>query len=334
MIMTLEPLYATKELIFSRISEEQIFEFYGIPVTKGLFKSPLREDHNPTCSYYRDKNNRLILKDFSGAFSGDAIAVVMFKFKCSFYMALQIIANDFDIIHRPDFVKNKQKLEFSNTEIKEQNRAIIQVQIRDYQPYELDWWKQYGITEDTLHKFSVYSCKNVFLNGNMFYVEKDHQLVFGYFGGIKDEIEQWRIYFPGKKKFKFISNWRSNQIQGSDRLLELKNDYLVITKSMKDVMCLYEYRISAIAPTSENLFVTDVQYQKLKKHFNKIFLLYDNDLPGINAAVKIHKQYPDLQVLIIPRKYEAKDISDFRKKYGLKKTQDLLNEAKKYYSCK
>ena len=65
-------------------------------------------------------------------------------------------------------------------------------------------------------------------------------------------------------------------------------------------MCLYEYRISAIAPTSENLFVTDVQYQKLKKHFNKIFLLYDNDLPGINAAVKIHKQYPDLQVLIIP----------------------------------
>ena len=26
---------------------------------------------------------------------------------------------------------------------------------------------------------------------------------------IKNNIEQWRIYYPGKKKYKFISNWKS-----------------------------------------------------------------------------------------------------------------------------
>ena len=56
-------------------------------------------------------------------------------------------------------------------------------------------------------------------------------------------------------------------------------DYLVITKSLKDCMCLYEYGIPAIAPNSENLFITDKQYQKLKQKYRKIFLFYDNDLP-------------------------------------------------------
>lgn len=108
-------------------------------------------------------------------------------------------------------------------------------------------------------------------------------------------------------------------------------DYLVITKSLKDCMCLYEFGIPAIAPNSENLFITDKQYQKLKQKYRKIFLFYDNDLPGITNANKIRKQYPDLKVIFIPRKYDAKDISDFRKKYGKKKTKQLINSALEYY---
>ena len=32
--------------------------------------------------------------------------------------------------------------------------------------------------KETLKKYHVYSCKNVFLNGEMFHLEKDNQLVF------------------------------------------------------------------------------------------------------------------------------------------------------------
>jgi hypothetical protein len=52
----------------------------------------------------------------------------------------------------------------------------------------------------------VFSCKNVFLNGELFHLYKERQLVFGYFGGIREGVERWRIYFPGRKKFRFISN--------------------------------------------------------------------------------------------------------------------------------
>jgi len=105
----------------------------------------------------------------------------------------------------------------------------------------------------------------------------------------------------------------------------------VITKSLKDVMCLYEFGICAIAPLSENQFITNSQYLRLKEKFKHIVLLYDNDLPGITGANKIHKQYPDLIVTIIPRNTNCKDISDYRKTYGYKETLDLINRAKEFY---
>ena len=100
---------------------------------------------------------------------------------------------------------------------------------------------------------------------------------------------------------------------------------------MKDCMLLYELGIPAIAPNSENLFITDLQYQKLKSKFKHILTVYDNDLPGIRGLKKIKLTYPDLKVAFIPRKYEAKDISDFYKKYGKVKTEELIKAAKEYY---
>ena len=328
----LEPLRPTKELIFSRIPEEQLMEYYlGVPVRKGLFRSPLRRDNHPTCAFYRNKSGRLLLKDFQGDFHGDAIAVVMRIFSCDFTKALQIIANDFGIITRPKLSKNKPKLEYTGNTFEQTETAVIQVQIRDFQEHELKWWAQFGISQDTLKKFKVYSCQNIFLNGNLFHLETEGQHVYGYYGGIKDGLEMWRIYFPSKKKYRFISNWKASKIQGAHMLSKSGGDYLVITKSLKDCMCLYESGIPAIAPNSENLFITDKQYQKLKQKYRKIFLFYDNDLPGITNANKIRKQYPDLKVIFIPRKYDAKDISDFRKKYGKKKTRQLINSALEYY---
>ena len=60
MEITLEPIRVTKEMILKKVSQEQLMEHYlGIPVKKGLFKSPLRKDKNPTCSFYWNKNGDL-----------------------------------------------------------------------------------------------------------------------------------------------------------------------------------------------------------------------------------------------------------------------------------
>ena len=42
-------------------------------------------------------------------------------------------------------------------------------------------------------------------------------------------------------------------------MLPKHGEFIVITKSLKDVMVLYSFGIPAIAPISENCFVTDAQ---------------------------------------------------------------------------
>lgn len=330
-ILTLPPK-VTKELIESNVSQETLMStYYGVPIHNGLFKSKFRQDSNPTVGYYKNRSGKLIVKDFGSDFCGDWLYVVMKKFDCTYGKALLIAANDFGLVPNSKLEKNPITIQTTTIPINKQSR--IQVEIREFQKYELDWWNSYGITENTLKKFKVFSCKNIWLNGNLFHIESPNQRIFGYYGGTKDGIELWRLYFVGRKKFKFLSNWSASKIQGAKMLPKTGGDILVITKSLKDVMVLYELGIPAIAPNSENLFVTDLQYKKLSEKFKDIIVLYDNDLAGICGMRKIKRQYPKVKVMYIPRKYEAKDISDFYKKYGKDKTLKLINIAKQYYLC-
>lgn len=51
MVLEYEPKI-TKKYLLERQSQETYLEYYlGIPVKKGLFKSPLRNDNSPTCSF-------------------------------------------------------------------------------------------------------------------------------------------------------------------------------------------------------------------------------------------------------------------------------------------
>lgn len=317
----------TKDFLLSYNKEETYMSFYlGIPIKKGLFCSPLRKDNTPTCSFYRNKNGDLIFKDFNGSFYGNFISVVMYKYGLQYNEALRTIANDFNLIKTPGYVKHQGVVRSNIPKFEAPSTALIQVEIQNFLPKELEWWKTYGITEKILKKFHVYSCKNIFLNGSYFMASTSGCPAYGYYGGKEDNIELWRIYFPKKKQYRFLTNWKAKQVQGYKQLPK-EGKLLVITKSMKDVMCLYSLGIKAIAPNSENLFVTDKMLDELKSRFTYIAVLYDNDLPGISNMNKIKKEHPELFYTWIPRSYEAKDISDFRKKYGEKKTKQFIKES-------
>ena len=49
-------------------------------------------------------------------------------------------------------------------------------------------------------------------------------------------------------------------------------------------MTLYEYGIPAIAPCSENEFLSEKHYERIKSRFKHIVLFYDQDKPGLHAA--------------------------------------------------
>lgn len=314
----------TKELILSRFSEEQLMEYYlHLPVKKGLFRSPLRRDKQPTCSFYRNKSGTLIFKDFATGQHLNIFDVVQSIFKCDYFESLRIIANDFGIVRDNALHKNPGKINLNPIKIKDKEISKIQIEVQEFTDGELKWWGKYGISKDILKHFNVYSCKHVFLNDQLFAESQQHCPIFGYYGKKYQGLELWRCYFPKRTSFRFITNWPSKKIQGYDQLPK-KGKLLVITKSMKDSMCLYSCGITACAPNSENLFIPEKVLEDLKNRFKNIVVLYDNDRPGLYNMAKIRKEHPELTYVFIPKKYGSKDISDFYKDHGRKETLNLI----------
>ena len=314
----------TKELILSRFSEEQLMEYYlHLPVKKGLFRSPLRRDKQPTCSFYRNKSGTLIFKDFATGQHLNVFDVVQSIFRCDYFESLRIIANDFGIVRDNTLHKNPGKINLNPIKIKDKEISKIQIEVQEFTDGELKWWGKYGISKDILKRFNVYSCKHVFLNDQLFAESQQHCPIFGYYGKKYQGLELWRCYFPKRTSFRFITNWPSKKIQGYDQLPK-KGKLLVITKSMKDSMCLYSCGITACAPNSENLFIPDKVLEDLKNRFKNIVVLYDNDRPGLYNMAKIRKEHPELTYVFIPKRYGSKDISDFYKDHGRKETLNLI----------
>ena len=316
----------SKELILSRFSEEQLMEYYlHLPVRRGLFRSPLRRDKQPTCSFYRNNSGTLIFKDFATGQHLNVFGVVQEIFKCDYHEALRIIANDMGIVRDKELRRNPGKINESPTKITDKEMSKIQVEVQDFTDLELKWWGKYGITLNTLKKFNVYSCKHVFLNGNLLAKSQQHCPIFGQYGKKYQGLELWRCYFPKRTSFRFITNWPSKKIQGYDQLPK-EGKLLVITKSMKDCMTLYSCGISAIAPNSENLFVSDNMLNELKSRFKYIVVFYDNDRPGLHNMARIRREHPELVYISIPKQYGSKDISDFYKDHGRKETLNLIKK--------
>lgn len=321
------PPKITKKFLLEKNPAEAYFEFYlGVPVKKGLFVSPscLRADHKPTCAFYKNKKGDLIYKDFAGI-SGDFINIVMHIYNVSYYKALNIVANDFGILKLDNYEVNKPKLTYTGAILKENNKAKIQVEVKEFSKKELDWWSSFGISKHTLKKFKVFSIKHIFLNNNYFGTSTESSPIYGYYGGKDvDGDELWRLYMPTKRAYRFMSNWSSRLWHGSKQLPK-EGTHCILAKSMKDLMLLYEFGFVAIAPTSENILMTEGQMDKIiSKYGNNVLVFFDNDLAGVRGAHKYLKAF-DIRCVFIKRKY-SKDISDLYKKVSPRVFWSIVDE--------
>lgn len=129
----------TKDEILKHVSEESIFEHYGVAIKRGLFCSKLRKDANPTCGFFRNKKGRLMLKDFGDGSCRDCFSYVEALFGVSYYVSLRIIANDFGIYKSPTLKVNKAKIQPSGIKFQETQQAQIQVEIREFNVEDFKW---------------------------------------------------------------------------------------------------------------------------------------------------------------------------------------------------
>jgi len=323
----------TKDFILSKVNQESIMQHYtGLDVSsKKLMLSPFRVDNHFTVSFYKSKSDILYLHDFATNEHINCFQAVMKKFGVNYYEALDIIAKDFNLI---DGENNNTEVEIPKiAPLKETKSSVIQVQIKDYSNEELEWWSKFGISKKTLKKFHVYSLEHVFVNGELRFTSSKQCPIYGYyFGKDKNSVEKWKIYFPLRQEYRFLNNLSKKVLQGYHQLPKT-GDLLVITKSMKDLMAMYEFGIPAVSPNSETLFVEDKKLEEFKQRFKHILVIYDNDRPGLYNMAKIRRSHPELNYFYFPW-YMAKDFTDSIKLVGVENMKEYIDEFFKEYKFK
>jgi len=314
--------YLHSSVILNKISEYDIFKYYCPQFEKlgKKFCSPLRNDSNPTVSIIQWRH-KLLYKDFGQPeHTFDCFSFVSHKYECDFFSALRIVDMDFNLnlashIEVRKFTMGYLGVKY-NKDIQPKKVTIIKKKRRAWNQQDANFWSLFSISKFTLKYFNVEPISHYWINENRFHC---NEITYAY-----KYRSKYKIYSP-YSEVKWMSNTTAKQIQGWKQLkVDWHTQYVIITSSLKDVMCLYQMGHPAIALQSEMQMPDEKLISELKNKFECIILLYDNDFdnpnnPGQTMAEKIKSRYysEHVQNICIDTSYKSKDLSDLIKNHGL-----------------
>lgn len=313
------PTNITLDYILSKVSEYDIYAHYlGQFKVGAIYNSPFRKDKNPSFGiYYSKRTKQLLFKDHGTGECGNIVKFVsLYTGLTNYNDILKDIVKQLNITTDTKLDSSKQYIPSSET--------VIGIIRQKFTPTDINYWSQFNISEKTLKKFNVNSIKYYLCNGIVKGIYKEDNPMYAY-----KVYNNFKIYRPLADKY---TKWRNNlteyDIQGYAQLPS-KGDTLIITKSMKDVMCLYEMGIPAISPSSESTFIPNDILEGLKKRFKRIIILFDRDNAGVKYLRKMSLK-TGLEGLLVHKKFKAKDISDAIKANSFEEIKKwLYGEIKK-----
>lgn len=310
----------TLDWILSKVTEYDIYAKYIGQFKVGMiYNSPFRKDKNPSFGiYYSKRTKQLLFKDHGTGECGNVIKFVsLFTGKTEYNDILSDIVDKLNITNNTKLVSSKQYISPTET--------VIGVVRQEFTDVDINYWKQFNISINTLKKFNVNSIKYYLCNGIVKGTYKRENPMYAY-----KVYNNFKIYRPLADKY---TKWRNNltdyDIQGYEQLPQ-KGDILFITKSMKDVMCLHEMGYPAVSPSSESTFLPKDVLEQLKTRFKRIIILFDRDTSGVKRSRKLSRE-TGLEAMFINKKFKAKDVSDAVKANSFEEIKNWLDETIKNY---
>lgn len=310
----------TLDWILSKVTEYDIYAKYIGQFKVGMiYNSPFRKDKNPSFGiYYSKRTKQLLFKDHGTGECGNVVKFVsLFTGKTEYNDILSDIVDKLNITNNTKLVSSKQYIPPTKT--------VIGVVRQEFTDVDINYWKQFNISINTLKKFNVNSIKYYLCNGIVKGTYKRENPMYAY-----KVYNNFKIYRPLADKY---TKWRNNltdyDIQGYEQLPQ-KGDILFITKSMKDVMCLHEMGYPAVSPSSESTFLPKDVLEQLKTRFKRIIILFDRDTAGVKRSRKLSRE-TGLEATFINKKFKAKDVSDAVKANSFEEIKNWLNETIKNY---
>ena len=306
--------------LLDKLTDYDIYSYYVGQFKIGkLFNSPLRsDDKNPSFAIFKGMNGGLFFKDHGSGEGGNAIK----------FVKLYKNINTRDELER-ELLRIVRKMNpNSGNAIRTYSYSVdsgptdIGIVRQSFTDVDKQYWKQFHISIDTLRKFQVFSIKYFLCNRVVRGTYKETSPMYAY-----KVDDKFKIYRPLASKYtKWRTNLTNRNVQGLSEIPKEGGNLLIITKSLKDVMCLYEMGFNAIAASSETTFIPDDILDSLRHKWKNVIMLYDRDKTGMLESRKYSKQYK-LDALFVHKRFKAKDISDAVKDNSYNEVKQWLTQT-------
>jgi len=329
--------YLTKEEILERIDQKIIYEYYlGQKLNfKSNIKSPFRKDNNPSFQFYC-RNGVIYGKDWGTGESFNCFDFVQKKYSLSFSECIKVIINDFNLNNdngniyvntgdsSRDSFRNSYYCGIEDTRKNEKTRTVFQVRGQPFTISDIQYWSQFRISLENLSEYQIISCKYLWKNEKLLKFYTKDNPVYAYKFTDKEGNISYKIYSPlAEKKYKWLFSGKKDDIEGFDQLPWF-GDLLIITKSLKDVICLKNLGFAAISLQGECNTLSEEFYNSLNKRFSEIIVFYDNDETGILNSNKMAERF-GIKQIFVPKELKSKDISEVIRDHGFDYAQSLIN---------
>lgn len=314
----------TKNIVsdLQEVPQEWVFEYY-LNLKEKLTGQNIKmlsafnvKDKVPSMFVYQD-NNKYKFKDFSSGFQGDHIELVksLFNYDVRF-KAVDRIITDYQEYLRYNAPVERGPIQFYD------KFKVVDFEMRHWNSQDSKYWTGFRISSNILTQYNVvplefFTMSKTEPDGSITSYRFSRPYVYGYF---RNDGELYKIYMPKVTDKKFIKV--QNYVQGIDQLT-YNTKYLVITSSLKDLMCFNRLgigNVECIAPDSENTMIGEPIISLLTKRYKSVIVLFDNDEPGIKAAQRYQEKYGFKYVVLDM----SKDLSDSVKDHGIEAVRDKL----------
>lgn len=308
MISSGKPSISLKDIYNVTTEANIVSEYLGINKIPCRINSPLRVDKNPSFGLFSPNGNKITWRDFSTGEKGNIFELLSKMWNLSFRDTLIKIYNDFNNKNITNNLSIKTPINKAHIETK--SDCTLECKVREWKDYDIKYWGSYGVPLKWLKYANVYPISHkIVIKGNNRYVFGADKYAYA-FAEFKEGKTTLKIYQPyNKKGFKWSNKHDKSVISLWTKIPKTGNK-ICICSSLKDALCLWaNTNIPAIAIQGEGYKISNTVISQLKERFKDIYILLDNDEPGLKDAESLSK-LTGFKNIILPKINQAKDISD------------------------
>lgn len=314
----------TEEDLYSQVNDANIFhKYFGDFEVGTSYNSVFDSDEHPSTGFFVNANGKHVYHDFRSGKKWSAVEFVQELYGIDYYKALDKIAKDFGIIEDGLGVKAERAVKIYKPRLKPPKN--YEVKVGAWKEEELEYWKQYFITEKELKENFVYPLRELKINN--FVIENPENLLkFVYVVNGLDDKQYIKIYTPYSTDYKWMGNIK-NDIPFGIADLPYKSKTLIITKGQKDRIIWKKFFTDVIAVQHESAdSLKPNVIELINNNYDTVYVNFDvdkqwlktKDYPeghwfylGKEATTELHSEYGWGWVNVPNYYYEKEGIKDF-----------------------